>query len=502
MDYKEQFSKYIENRQYEEAKLLLEKYKVHAYEDSFYYANMGWILNHMELYEEAEVYLQRGIAMYPGDAWMFSQLGFSLDRQGRVQEGLNMLLSALEMGFDEPWLHGEIGWCYKDLEDYKKAITYFENALLDDTQNTWLLAQAAYAYMQIEDIDTAEEYYLKSYQLCSDDDARFDLILFYKTTHNYTKQIECLKELKSKEYRAWKHCELGVAYNHKKMYKKAVKVLDLAISYGRDETNVRSQLGDAYLGLGQKEEAKMQFDMALSYYEKALVNEEEPYWIYQEMIWIAHKCGDSRKKLEYLDRAVNYKEKDLWLMYHYARTYSDLYKHTEAIEACDFCIANGEDGKEMLDLKAWNLGRVGKEQEALDILLESIAQFGEDEWTSGEIGWNYAQLKDYVQSTIYFEKACSVNKKNPMHISMLGWCYLRQNEFKKALSYLKRALALGRNDGWLYSVMAETYLYLDEPEQALTHYQLAIDHRYEEQWVKDEIKRLKKMIKKASKVEA
>ena len=42
--------------------------------------------------------------------------------------------------------------------------------------------------------------------------------------------------------------------------------------------------------------------------EKALQKETDIYWIYQEMIWIAHKQQDWTKKLQYLERASEEKK--------------------------------------------------------------------------------------------------------------------------------------------------------------------------------------------------
>lgn len=190
MDYKEEFTQLIEENRLDDARILLEKHKLYASEEPFYYGNMGWILNHMERYQEAEVFLRKGLVYFPEDGWIYSQLGFSLDRQRNIRDGLDALLKALQLGFDEPWLHGEIGWCYKELGNLKDAITYFENGLLDDERNVWLLSQAAEAYYGLGDKETAEEYYVRSYRILPDEDARFDLARFYKACGNMTRRFK------------------------------------------------------------------------------------------------------------------------------------------------------------------------------------------------------------------------------------------------------------------------------------------------------------------------
>ena len=89
MDYKEEFTQLIEENRLDDARILLEKHKLYASEEPFYYGNMGWILNHMERYQEAEVFLRKGLVYFPEDGWIYSQLGFSLDRQGNIRDGLD-----------------------------------------------------------------------------------------------------------------------------------------------------------------------------------------------------------------------------------------------------------------------------------------------------------------------------------------------------------------------------------------------------------------------------
>lgn len=491
MDYKEEFARLIEANKLEDARFLLEKHQAYANEDPFYYANMGWILNHIEAYAEAELTIRKGLRYFPEDGWMLSQLGFALDRQGELEDGLRVLLKALELGFDEPWLHGEIGWCYKEKQDYANAINYFENALLDEPDNVWFLAQAAEAYQLQGALTTAEEYLVKSYRLHPDEDSLFDLVKFYRSVKAYEKEIEMLEKITNPQYQDWKEFEYGVALTQLTDYEGGLLHLLKALEYGRDDTGIRTQLGDCLRSLQRVQEADVHYNKALEYFEKALEKESETYWIYQEMIWIAHKQHDPYKKLAYLDRAIQEKPEDVWLMYHYARAYSDIDDHEHAIEACAFCIRHGEDGKEMQDLYAWNLGRAHQEKKAIEVLQERIARFSADDWNYGELGWNYAQLRDYKEACRCFKKAYDMNPKNPLHSSMLGWCYLRQEQYDISLSYLKEAERLGREDGWLHSVMGEVYAGLQRNKDAIYHYQYAIDHGFDEEWMHEELTHLK-----------
>ena len=494
MDYKEEFTQLIEENRLDDARILLEKHKLYASEEPFYYGNMGWILNHMERYQEAEVFLRKGLVYFPEDGWIYSQLGFSLDRQGNIRDGLDALLKALQLGFDEPWLHGEIGWCYKELGILKDAITYFENGLLDDERNVWLLSQAAEAYYGLGDKETAEEYYVRSYRILPDEDARFDLARFYKACGEYDKEIQILQEIQHEHYQDWREFELGFAYFQKNEPQEALLHLLKALELGRDDTSERTLLGDVYRSLQRIRESDEQYNTALEYFEKALQKETDTYWIYQEMVWIAHKQQDWTKKLQYLERASEVKKDDLWLMFHYARCYSDLHDHVKAIAACEFCLQHGEEGREMQDLYAWNLGRSSQGEKAIAVLKKRIERFGGEAWNFSELGWNYTQLEDYKEAIRCFKKAYDLEPKNPLNCSMLGWCNLRLNQLDAALSLLLEARQLGRDDGWLHSAFGELYTEKQKYAQALEHYQKALEQGYNENWIKKEITQLEGLL--------
>ena len=368
---------------------------------------------------------------------------------------------------------------------------------MDDENNVWLLAQAAYSYLSKEDYQSAEEYFLKCYRLKPNDDSIFDLVNFYKHVNDFEKAITYLEKTSS-QYEGWKQFELGNAYHELGNDGEAVDHLEQSLASGRDDTGVRTLLGDVYDALNQKEESCLHYDQALGYYEKALQRDEENdrEWIWQEMIWIAHKEKNYEKKLSYLDRASAEFPNNIWMQYHYARCYSDMNDYANAVKACEKCFDLGEKSKEMLDLYAWNLGRCDKEEKAIETLLKRIDMYGGEEWNYGELGWDYAQLKDYDQALAYFEKALAVNPDSEMHISMIGWCYLRLEQYDQALSYLKHAQDAGRQDGWIFSVMGETYAAIHEYGQAINCFTEALERDYDEPWIHEEIETLREKMNK------
>lgn len=493
MNYRDEFQKLVDDNKLEDARLLLEKYKYHALDDAFYYSNMGWLCNHMENFQEAELFLRKGILYFPDDGWLHAQLGYSLDHQNLIKEGLECHLKALDLGYDEPWLQAEIGWCHKQLNEHGKAIQYFENALLEDDRNVWVLSQAAGSYFEMGDHETALEYYKKSYQILPDDDGLLDLIQVYRNLEMYEDEIHCLLLLKDENLKDYKEYELGLAYYYLGSYEEALPHLLHVLEQGRDETRIHCVLGDVYLNLQDKSKSDLHFNKALSYYEKALEREMDQYWIYQEMIWIVNKQNNHVKKLEYLDQLTKLIEPDAWTYYHYATSYSELGNYEECLKACEEFFKFEDDNVDILDIYAWSLCKSNQYKKSIDILNQRIERYGGSDWVFGELGWNYAYLKDYKKSFDYFDKAA---KETPtsLYYAMAGWCTLYTNQLDLTEEYLTKALSLDPNDGWIYSLFGDLYELRKEYELALESYHKAILHGFNEQWVLDAVNRLEKEI--------
>ena len=496
MDYKEEFEQLVSEKCYEEARILLEQNHIYALEDTFYYANLGWIYNQLERYDEAIVCLRKGLNLFSDDGWMYSQIAYAYNCQGNLEDGMKAIDKAFSLNFNEPWLYGEKGWCYKELQQYSDAIICFEDALMEDEDNVWLLSQAAFTYMELKDNESAEMYFLKCYRLLPNDDSLFDLVNFYKHVKKFQRVVDFLDYERASEFEAWRCFETGNAYHELHKEEDAIRFLKRSLMEGRDDTGIRTLMGDVYQALGMSEDRDEQYALALEYYEKALLREDagDREWIWQEMIWIAHKQKDYVKKLALLDRGSMEFPENTWMQYHYARSYSDMDDYAHGVIACAKCIEMGEDTKEILDLYAWNLGRCEREQEAITQLLLRMDRFGEEEWCYGELGWDHALLKEYDEALEAYVKAASYDDNNFRHQSMISWCYLRKEDYARALAYMLKAKELGRNDGWLHSVLGEIYTGLGNKAEALAEYELAVSLGCDDQWIADEVKTLKKEV--------
>ncbi len=483
MNYKEKFDELVKAQRYEEARALLEEKKGLAYEESFYFANMGWVLNHIGRHQEAMSYLQKGIQTFPDDAWMYSQLGYAYNHNEQSEEAIKYLLKGLSMGHDEPWIHSELGWAYRQLKDYKNAIEYFENALLYEPDNIWVLAQAAFTYRDMDQKENAEEYLKKVYELSPDDDSIFDLAMFYKQERRYADEVEILNKVQDEQFMNWRDFEIAFAYNRMEKEQEAIQLLEACLARGRDDTGLREELADAYRRCGNTEEAAKHYQVAINYFEKALTkNEPDAYWILQDMTWIAHKQDDIELKLKYLDRMYEMKQDDPWVLYHFTKSHSHLGNYEKALHYCELCMQAEGKSIELLSLKAWNLGKMDQVEQALELLNEVEKLGRDDEWIYNEMGWDYSEIKDYEKAIEYYEKALALNDQDAWTYSQLAWNEDNAGKYLEALSHFKQAEALGRNDGWLYANIGWVYTHLNNYKMAVHYFEIAKNLDFQDVW--------------------
>lgn len=72
---------------------------------------------------------------------------------------------------------------------------------------------------------------------------------------------------------------------------------------------------------------------------------------------------------------------------------------------------NGESDGWIESEIGWNLGRIGKHQEAIEYLKSCLAKkYYNSTWVKEEIAWNMAKLEKYQEALDLYEE---VNRENP-----------------------------------------------------------------------------------------
>ena len=453
MDYREPFHALADAGRYEEALAYLQRFYGHAFEEPFYFANMGWLCNQLHDHEGAFGYLMTGIRLFPDDGWMHAQLGMTQNRRERYAHALVCLEDALSLGFDEPWVHYELFLAHRELRQEEEAINAIEDALLDDPEQCGYLEEYGSLLLSMDRLEEAREVYMQAYRLS---DEPYYLLM----------QAECLEKLgdhhaaldvlasaDDEELSADICLHEGICRHALEDHAGALACLQEAQRLGRDDTLLFRTMGSVFLALHERDEADRCFARALSYYRSAFDLNDDHRWLYQEMIHIAMRMQDPSILEGVLQEALAAFPEEGWIRLQFAGHLSDSERYEEAlalIEGTD----EAQYGEEFDYLRAYVLGRLNRHEEALALLEQLQQRHPDDPWLLCECGWNLIQLDAYRQAEHFFQQA-AVMHPDPYCEAMLGWCELQRGNRQDARQRLLSALAQGFDEEWIRKALEQ-----------------------------------------------
>ena len=168
MDYKENFHRLIDQEKFDDAFCYLKKFVGYAYEDPFYFANMGWLYNQFHDYENAKSCLLTGLRIFDEDGWMYAQLGCTYNRCMEYGKALQCFMKALYLKFDDMWIHYEMSLAYREQNQLEQALEEIQNALLDAPDNIAYLEECGDLLIAMEQFSQGYDLYEKAYALTKD----------------------------------------------------------------------------------------------------------------------------------------------------------------------------------------------------------------------------------------------------------------------------------------------------------------------------------------------
>jgi tetratricopeptide (TPR) repeat protein len=260
-DVQRQRGKYNEAEQHYEESLLISEDLDDAASVSDIQRGLGYVHWRKGEIDEAIDHYNQSIsyAMKMGDkhstAKTYIELGNVYNQRGDHEKAVEYYTKAigeLEKVKDYSELaraYNNLGDTYLNLKEWDKAILYCEKSktVSEKIGNTnfvaWAMFNAAYAYSHKGDTDRAIDYSLKSLKLCEKNDDKIGMCGAYKS--------------------------LGVAYRMKKDWKNSIDNLHKGITIYEmldipfDLASSQIELARSYVAMGEKEEARENFNSAL-----------------------------------------------------------------------------------------------------------------------------------------------------------------------------------------------------------------------------------------------
>lgn len=282
---------------------------------------------------------------------------------------LEILLCLEEQEPEDTDIAYSLGVLYGEMGQHEKAVDYYLQAATDGWQLGRIYANIAEEYYKMNNFHEAIQYYMKSFGtdsyevqtfynyvdtcrqagICDEAAQFFDL---YVKTHPYCKE-------------AW-HC-LGFAYREMGMYEKAIDALEYAIAIDKNYAlayyelshaqedchqigNAASTLihmldlavdrGEIYRALGQLYTRQDNFETAMLYFKKAVVENESDADALAGMATCHLRLGDLSMSMTYVKKALNADSDNADALCCAAMIYDSRDNYDMACEYFDRCISS------------------------------------------------------------------------------------------------------------------------------------------------------------------
>jgi tetratricopeptide (TPR) repeat protein len=205
-------------------------YKDAVIQTAFLYQEQGKI-------EQAISYLEGVVADTPDSPEFFLYLGSFYEEAEQYRKAENVLKQGLKVASDNPKLHFRLGVLYDKWGKKQASIAQMKAVIGLDPKHANALNYLGYTYAEMgENLDEAERLIKAALKEKPDDGYITD--------------------------------SLGWVYYKKKLYTKALKYLEIAVSIVPDDPTILEHLGDVYLALSNKQKA-------LEFYRRSLSKKEK-----------------------------------------------------------------------------------------------------------------------------------------------------------------------------------------------------------------------------------
>ncbi len=450
MDYKEHFHSLIDEGNFEEAFAYLKKFSGYAYEDPFYFANMGWLYNQFHEYEQAKSCLLTGLRLFAQDGWMCAQLGCTYNRCMEYELALNCFEQALALDFDEPWLHYEMCVAYRELDQPQNAYEEIENALLEVPEHCGYLEECGDLLIAMERHAQAAEVFEQAFSISGEPYDQMMMAECMEKDGRYEAALSLYAQVKDEALQRDVALHSGICLFGMEKDAEALEQLERSRQLGRDDTLLYQYLGRVWLRLGKEETADAYFLRALHYYERALEINEDRRWLYQEMIALARYMHDHQPLYDLLEQGLKEYGDEAWMRYQAAHAFSDDERYERSIALIQDTPA-ALYSSEFDYLLAHDLGRIDRRSEAIAVLEKLRRQYPQDTWVLCEYGWNLSALDHFDQAAELFRSALAI-EPDAYCEAMLGWCLYHLEAYAEAETHLRISQEMGLRESWVDQV--------------------------------------------------
>jgi tetratricopeptide (TPR) repeat protein len=156
--------------------------------------------------------------------------------------------------------------------------------------------------------------------------------------------------------------------------------------------------------------------------------------------------------------------------------YEDKGQLDEALRVFEEGIAKFPRETELLYRKGVVLDKMGKKEEALQVMKNILILDPESPEALNYVGYTYAEQGIMLdEAERYIKKALEKSPQDGYILDSMAWVYYKMGKYRKALEYIEKALKFVSDDPIISEHAGDIYRALGMKKKALELYQRAID---------------------------
>ncbi len=339
----------------------------------------------------------------------------------------SMIRDEQEYFFDSEVFQNIIIYYFEGKKDPVKALQAVDIANRQHSYDATFLVQKSQIYASMNQLEKSHEMLEKASTLEPNNEAIFIIKGNLERVRGNLDQAEkyYFDALQNDAEESVVYESIALLYIERRETKKAIKYLKKSLDNDIDNLTAIDTLCACCIELGRSEEV-------LPYYSKYLDNEP-----YSELGWI-----------------------------NYGVTLEALGRLDEAIDAYDYAIAIDDTFIPSYYSKASALLQQGKSNEAIELLLGTMAYAAPNAEIYCMLGEGYENKEDFERAREFYKQASKLDPENPDAWFGIGTTLNAEERYQESIHFFKKAVKLDDTDPSFWYALANAYSELGKFEKA------------------------------------
>ena len=269
-------------------------------------------------------------------------------------------------------------------------------------------------------------------------------------------------------YNAEIYVQRAHLYSKKNNHTKAIELLQYALSFSEDPSDIDSLIAMEYMYMEE-------YALAKKYFKRCLARDSEDYFSLQQLLHCFDFLGENEQAIQFLTAFLDNNPYCEVAWHSLGRQYMVQNNYQEALKAFDFAIISDdtftgayfEKGKVLERLKEYKLAI---ENYKITLSLDDPSSFA-----YLRIGNCYEKLGDRVMAEQYYFKAVHEDPQSSKAWLALVDHYARENDYEKAEKYVNQVLLNEGDNPSFLRRCAEIYEHVGRTEEARQIYSQAME---------------------------